>query len=384
MLPEEDDRPQHGRYGLGAWERSEAGDPLEVEQDMRAPRRPQGAGGLDAMDVLAERAMGSGRRIGLVVGCLAGGEQRVVGYGRRRRDAQDPPDGATVFEIGSITKVFTGLLLADLAEQGLVGLEDPLADHLPASVPVPTRGGRQLTLGDLASHAGGLPRDPKGTLGRWLGDRHNPNAGLSVEELYGGLARTRLRRQPGQRVKYSNLGAGLLGQALASAAGQPYEALVRERICVPLGMPDTVVTLTGEQTARLATGHTRRRRPAPPLELPALAGAGALRSTATDLLGFLEANLDPARTPLAAQIERTQRPRLRAAKRVEVGLGWLLAHPPGAAGPVLWHNGGTSGFRSFVAFVRETHTGVVVLSNTARSVDRLGLRLLKALASAAG
>ena len=358
--------------------------PLEVEQDMPAPRRPQGAVGLEAVDFLAERAMGSGRRVGLVVGCLAGGEHRVVGYGRLRREAQDPPDGGTVFEIGSITKVFTGLLLADLAEQGLVGLDDPLASYLPASVRVPTGGGRQITLGDLASHAGGLPRDPKGTLRRWLGDRHNPNAGLSVEELYAGFARIRLRRRPGQRVKYSNLGAGLLGQALARAAGQPYEALVRERICLPLGMPDTVVTLTGEQTARLATGYTRRGRPAPRLVLPALVGAGALRSTATNLLGFLAANLEPARTPLAAQIERTQRPRLRAAKRVEVGLGWLIAHPPGAAGPVLWHNGGTSGFRSLVAFTRETHTAVVVLSNTARSVDRLGLRLLKALASAAG
>jgi CubicO group peptidase (beta-lactamase class C family) len=328
--------------------------------------------------------MGSGRRIGLVVGCLQGGEQRVVGYGRLRRDAPDPPDGGTIFEIGSITKVFTGLLLADLAEQGLVGLDDPLASYLPTSVPVPTVGDRPITLGDLAGHAGGLPRNPAGTLRRWLRDRRNPHAGLSVEELYAGLARTRLRRQPGERVKYSNLGAGLLGQALARAAGQPYETLVRERICGPLGMPDTVVAPTGEQTARLATGYTRRRRPAPPLQLPALVGAGALRSTATDLLGFLAANLDPARTPLAAQIERTQRPRLQAAKRVEVGLGWLIAHPPGAAGPVLWHNGGTSGFRSFIAAARETRTAVVVLSNTARSVDRLGLRLLKALTSAAG
>src|ERR671913_198604 len=285
---------------------------------MRAPRRPQGAGGLDAVDVLAERAMGSGRRIGLVVGCLAGGEQRVVGYGRLRRDAQDPPDGGTVFEIGSITKVFTGLLLADLAEQGLVGLDDPLASYLPASVRVPTGGGRQITLGDLASHAGGPPPGPPG------------------------------------------------------AAGQPYEALVRERICLPLGMPDTVVTLTGEQTARLATGYTRRGRPAPRLVLPALVGAGALRSTATNLLGFLAANLEPARTPLAAQIERTQRPRLRAARRVEVGLGWLIAHPPGAAGPVLWHNGGTSGVCSFVALPPGTPTALVVVRNTPPSLDRPG------------
>ena len=308
----------------------------------------------------------------------------MVGYGRLRRDAQDPPDGGTVFEIGSITKVFTGLLLADLAEQGLVGLDDPLASYLPAGVRVPTVEGRQLTLGDLASHAGGLPRDPKGTLRRWLGDRHNPNAGLSVEELYAGLGRTRLRRRPGERVKYSNLGAGLLGDALARAAGQPYQELVRERICLPLGMRDTDIAPTGEQIARLATGYTRRRRPAPPLEIPALVGAGALRSTAIDMLCLLEANLDPAHSPLAAQIERTQLPRLPAARRVGVGLGWLIAHPPRGAGPLLWHNGGTSGFRSFVGIARKSGTAVVALSNTARSVDRLGLRILKALPSAAG
>jgi serine-type D-Ala-D-Ala carboxypeptidase/endopeptidase len=351
---------------------------------MRAGGRPHEVVGLDAVDELAERAMRSGRRTGLVVGCLAGGEQRVVGFGRVRTDAQDLPNGSTIFEIGSVTKVFTGLLLADLVEQGLVGLDDPLAGHLPAWVRVPGRGGRQVTLGDLASHAGGLPRDPKGTLGRWLRDRRNPYAALSVEELYAGLARTRLRRRPGGRVKYSNLGAGLLGEALARAAGQPYQELVRGRICLPLGMPDTVVTPTGEQTARLATGHTRRGRPAPPFEIPALVGAGALRSTATDMLCFLRANLDPARTPLASQLERTQLPRLRAARRVEVGLGWLMVRLPAAAGPVLWHNGGTSGFRSFAAVARESGTAVVVLSNTARSVDRLGLRLLKALSGAAG
>jgi D-alanyl-D-alanine-carboxypeptidase/D-alanyl-D-alanine-endopeptidase len=121
-----------------------------------------------------------------------------------------------------------------------------------------------------------------------------------------------------------------------------------------------------------------------PFQLPALAGARALHSTVTDMLRFLGANLDPARSLLADQLERTQHPRLRAVKQVEVGLGWLIAHPPGAAGPVLWHNGGTSGFRSFVALARETNSAVVVLSNTARSVDRLGLRLLKALSGSAG
>src|SRR5215207_4896368 len=235
---------------------------------MRAGRRPQDVVGLDAVDLLAEQAMRSGRRMGLVIGWLADGEQRVAGYGRLRIDTQDTPDGGTIFEIGSVTKVFTGLLLADRAEQGIVGLDDPLASYLPSSVRVPTRGEHQITLGDLASHAGGLPRDPKGTLGRWLGDRHNPYAGLSVQELYAGLARTRLRRRPGERVRYSNLGGGLLGQALARAAGQPYEELVRQRICRPLGMADTMITPPASRPPgwppAIPAGAGRCRRPSSP------------------------------------------------------------------------------------------------------------------------
>jgi D-alanyl-D-alanine-carboxypeptidase/D-alanyl-D-alanine-endopeptidase len=339
--------------------------------------------GSDAVDLLAERAMRRGRRVGLVVGSLQGGEQRVVGYGRARRDARDVPDGDTIFEIGSITKVFTGLLLADLASHGVVGLDDPLARYLPAAS-VPTFEGREITLADCAGHASGLRRDPRGMLGRWLRDRRNPYAGLSVDQLYQALARTRLRRRPGERARYSNLGAGLLGQALAGAAGRPYEELVRERICRPLGMDDTQVVPSLAQAARLAVGHTRRGRPVPRFELPALAGAGALRSTAADLLRFLAANLDPAATPLAAPLEHSQRPRHRMGRGMEVGLGWLIARSPEPLGPLLWHNGGTSGFRSFVGALRDRGVAVVVLSNTARSVDRLGLRLLRTLGGTPG
>lgn len=344
----------------------------------------EGAVGADVVAELAARAMRPGRRAGLVIGYVQGGGQRIAGYGRVSVDAQDLPDGRTIFEIGSVTKVFTGLLLADLAEQGIVGLDDPLVSYLPALARVPTFRGHQITLGDLASHAGGLPRDPKGMLRRWLGNRRNPYAGLSVEELYDSLARTKLRRRPGDRARYSNLGAGLLGQALAQAGGQPYEQLLQERICLPLGMPDTLVVSSGEQAARMAVGHTRRGRPVPRFEIPALPGAGALRSTATDMLRFLEANLDPAPTPLAAQIERIQQPRHRMGRGMQVGLGWLIVRSPEPAGPLLWHNGGTNGFRSFVGVARDRGIAVIVLSNTARSVDRLGLRLLKALSSSAG
>jgi CubicO group peptidase (beta-lactamase class C family) len=339
---------------------------------------------MDLIDGMAERAMRSGRRVGLVVGYQASGRQAVAGYGRVGTVGSDPPGPGTLFEMGSITKVFTGLLLADLTEQGVVGLDDPLAQYLPATASVPASGGRAITLADLASHTGGLPRNPKGMLGRWLRERRNPYGGLSLQEVYEGLARTRLRRRPGGRVRYSNLGAGLLGQALERAAEQPYERLVRERICLPLGMRDTLVTPSDEQAARLAVGHTRRGRPVPRFEVSALAGAGALRSTATDMLRFLGATLDPASTPLAAPLERIQRPRHRMGRGMQMGLGWLIVRSPEPAGPLLWHNGGTSGFRSFVGVARDRGIAVVVLSKAARSVDRLGLRLVRLLSTGAG
>ena len=139
-----------------------------------------------------------------------------------------------------------------------------------------------------------------------------------------------------------------------------------------------------EQAARLAVGHTRRGRPVGRFELPALAGAGALRSTAPDMLRFLAANLDPASTPLAAQLVRIQRPRHRLCRGMDVGLGWLIVRPRGPARAMLWHNGGTNGFRSFVGAIRDAGIAVVVLGNTARSVDRLGLRVVRALATGAG
>jgi CubicO group peptidase (beta-lactamase class C family) len=339
---------------------------------------------LDLIDDLAGRAMRSGRRAGLVVGYLAGDEERVAGYGRTGPGNPDTPGAGTIFEIGSITKVFTGLLLADLAAHGVVGLDDPLARYLPASVSVPAFEGREITLGDLSSHAAGLGRNPRGTLRRWLRDRHNPFASLSVDDVHQGLARIGLRRRPGERVRYSNLGAGLLGLALERAAGGPYERLVGERICLPLGMPDTVVVPSAEQAVRMAVGHTSRGRPVPPFEVPALPGAGALRSTAADMLRFLEANLDPASTPLAAPLEHIQQPRHRKGRGMQVGLGWLIARAPEPAGPLLWHNGGTNGFRSFAAAARDRGIAVVVLSNTARMVDPLGLRLVRELSTRVG
>ena len=332
---------------------------------------------------LAERAIRRGH-VGLAVGVIAGDEHVVEGFGRARDDSSEPPSRQTIFEIGSITKVFTGVLLAEMAAEGVVGLDDPLDMHLPVEVSPPSRDG-PITLADLASHRAGLPRDPKGTIAEILRHPLHPYralldayAALTLQDVESSLSRTKARAAA-RRPRYSNVGPGVLGNVLAYRAGLSYEEVVRRRICVPLGLRDTFVEVPEDARPRLAHGHTRRGRPRRPFTAPALVGAGSLRSSADDMLRLLRANLDPPAGRLGAALELAQRPRARMNKRIETGLGWVIAPVRRRPFRMHWHNGGTGGFRSFVAFVAETETAVVVLGNTNRSVDLLGLRTLEAL-----
>jgi serine-type D-Ala-D-Ala carboxypeptidase/endopeptidase len=325
-------------------------------------------------------------RTGLVVGVEAGGE---VGLWHRGR----LPDGPrSIFEIGSITKVFTTTLLADMAREGLVALDDPVERHLPEGVRPPPRG-REITLEDLATHRSGLPGLPKGLLWRALTrGRRDPYAHLDAARLEAAVVATRPHREPGRRFVYSNYGMGLLGYALALRAGTSYERLVRERICEPLGLEDTCIETPASERHRVATAHTRRGRETPPWHLAALAGAGGLRSTVSDLLAFLRLHAGgsesvceagSAESRLAEAARETAR-RRAAWHKVEIGLGWLIV-PPGRRLPggrlrseLLLHEGGTGGFRSFAAVVPATGAAAVVLTNQACPVSGLGLRLMQA------
>ncbi len=324
--------------------------------------------------MLDERAR---KHVGIAVGVRRGGETALVGRGRVADDRPHAPDERTIFEIGSITKVVTATLLADLAREGLVALDDPVQRHLPDGVVIPVRG-RPITLADLATHTSGLPRLPKGLLWRALREGANPYASFTVDDLRAAIPVTKPRREPGRKFRYSNYGAGLLGHVLALRAGTSYEELVARRITRPLGMTDTSIAVPDDKLDRFAEGHSRRGKPVSNWDLPGLAGAGALRSTVTDLLTFLDAHLGTAPPGLAEAVRLTHEP--RASRRaLSVGLGWMILPVEGQPGPAVWHDGGTGGFRSVAGFVAEPGTSVVVLSNSCRPVDRIGLEILKSI-----
>ena len=238
------------------------------------------------------------RSAGIVVGLLEpDGRTRVVAYGDPG-PGQPPLDGNSVFEIGSISKVFTATVLAELVQEGKVNLDDPVQKYLPSSVHVPSRNGRQITLGSLSEQNSGLPRMPSNF---HPANPANPYADYGAQQLYEFLSGYQLTRDPGAQFEYSNLGVGLLGHALSLATGKSYEELERTRVWAPLRMEHTAITLTPWMKAHLALGHDEQGNVVPNWDLDVLAGAGAIRSTANDMLKFADANLHPERGPLAAR-----------------------------------------------------------------------------------
>ena len=274
------------------------------------------------------------------------------------------PDGGpefgedTIFEIGSMTKVFTAILLAQMTLDGTVALDDPVAKYLPDGATMPERGGTQITLANLSRHNSGLPRLPENLSPANMFD---PYADYTEQDLLAFLAGYELPRDIGAEVEYSNLGVGLLGYALARAEGSDYETLVKRRILDPLGMADTAIALNADQQARFAQGYDGFMRPTNAWDLSVLAGAGGMRSTVGDMTTFLEAALDPQSIlaePLALMVDGTD-----GETGTGKALGWALLDTP--TGKIMWHSGGTGGFRSFMAIQPETGRADVVLTNAA-------------------
>jgi CubicO group peptidase (beta-lactamase class C family) len=330
--------------------------------------------------ILVDRIDVQKQSVGIVVGVIEPHEQRVIAYGGLEKGDKRRLDGDSIFEIGSITKVFTALIAAEMAQRGELNLDDPIAKYLPASVKMPKRNGRQITLVDLATHTSGLPRMPANFRPK---DPENPYADYSVDALYSFLSSYELHRDIGVKFEYSNLGFGLLGIGLAQRAGTDYEKLVVIRICDPLGMSSTRISLSESMRKRLAVGHSADLVKASVWDIPTLAGAGALRSSANDLLAFLAGVMGRSDNPRAKAVADAQKLALAMSRPtgepfIDAGLGWTIDTRGG--GEIIWKNGGTGGYRTFIGYSPKTGVGIVALSNAATEdgVDDLGLHLLDA------
>jgi CubicO group peptidase (beta-lactamase class C family) len=351
---------------------------------------------------------------GLVVGVAWRGRHRVYGFAPRAAE-KSIPDGTTIFEIGSITKVFTTSLLATLVAEGRLRFDDPVRDHLPELPRLPP----EITLRRLATHTSGLPPFPldRRLMLAAVKKPGNPLAAYTPADLFAWLAQYSTPPSSDRGVAYSNLGAALLGHACARAAGTSYEEAVEQRICRPLALRDTSVALPPEKLRRLVPPHDWRGGPASSWDLPAFHGAGALRSTADDLLRFLGANLDAERSlpalalshdvqvadptianhPLVWEVARAYGFDLDAAGalagnsrlrpgRFRVALGWMRTLDDDGH-DVHWHNGATGGYRAFAGFAKRERVAAVVLTNRGvtmgdTAVDDIGFGVLRLLSLA--
>jgi CubicO group peptidase (beta-lactamase class C family) len=320
------------------------------------------------MEVVKGRVDKYEKRFGIVVGIINQEGSKILSYGKLSKDGPEV-DGDTVFELCSVTKVFTAILLADMVERGEVGLNDPIDKYLPESVKIPTWNGKKITLLHLATHTSGLPNTPKISSPR----ENKPGyVDYSVDQLYDFLSNYTLTREIGSKYQYSNLGMGLLGHVLSLRAGKPYRALIIERICQPLGMKSSRFKLSTALRSRLAQGHyldgqVPHKHQIPPL----LSGAGGLRSTANDMLKFLAANIGLLKPPLYTAMQKTHAGQKSIkGDELTIGLAWFVIREDDLH--ILLHGGERPGYRSFIGFDLQKKTGVVVLSNSAQIIMDIG------------
>jgi CubicO group peptidase (beta-lactamase class C family) len=327
--------------------------------------------------ILAERVRalgGSPDGIGIVIGIIGPKGRRVIAYGHSSTNDRRAFDGKTVFEIGSVSKVFTALLLTEMARTGEVALTDPVSKYLAVGVKTPQYNGHPITLLDLASHTSGLPFMAD-ELPVWNAPK---TAKPSTAKLYQFLARYQLTRDPGAEWDYSNLGYWLLGEALSSRAGTNYEDLLRKRVITPLKLKSTAVTLAPPLKARMAVGHNAVLKPAPLFSsvsmYDAMPSAGGLSSSVDDLLQLLSVAMGYERPPLAASITAMLSER-RPMGSNQQAVGWVVLGK--GEDQLVMQEGSTWGYSSYVVWDPARRVGAVALSNQLASVGDIALHLLR-------
>jgi CubicO group peptidase (beta-lactamase class C family) len=325
------------------------------------------------VDSAARTYIQKANTVGMCIGVLKDGKVTTYGYGETVKGNGKLPNTDNFFEIGSITKTFTATILAYYVNQGKIKLSDPVTQFLPDSVAAnPALKG--ITLVSLSNHTSGLPSLPD-NFELYSKDPLNPYKSYTKASLYAYLKTCKLKSTPGERYAYSNLAVGLLGTILEKVSGQTFEQMVTTTVCKPLGMLSTAQYLNPLLSPRFVQVYNEEGNPTPAWDFDVLAPCGALRSTMSDLLLYTRANMHSGADKLSKALALTHQ--LTFNKDVKLGLGWHIITIDGVN--YYFHNGGTYGSSSFLAFNTEKNIAVIILSNARESTDKIGIDILKKL-----
>lgn len=311
---------------------------------------------------------------GICVAFIKDGKTTTYSYGEIKKGEKQLPDAdKTFFEIGSISKTFTGILLADEVVGGRMSLDDPINKYLPDSIGKMEFKDVPITLKTLSNHSSGFPRLPM-NLYKKGDDANNPYQNYDIGRMYSYMKTFKPYREVGVNYDYSNFAVGLLGTIVAQQNQLSYEELLLQKICKPLKLRNTKISLDATDKNNFAQGYDEKGKAATAWDLNMLAGAGGIRSTTNDMAKYVEANMTKASRQLQEAINLSQKVTFESGQNI-VGLGWHITKRKGNT--IYQHSGGTGGFRTFVGFDKEHQIGVVVLSNSAEEVAMIGMGLLK-------
>ncbi|MER0440907.1 serine hydrolase [Emticicia sp. W12TSBA100-4] len=311
---------------------------------------------------------------GICVAFIKDGKTTTYSYGEIKKDDKQLPNAdKTFFEIGSISKTFTGILLADEVVKGKMSLDDPINKYLPDSIRKMEFKDVPITLKTLSNHSSGFPRLPM-NLYKKGDDANNPYQNYDAGRMFSYLKTFKPFREVGVNYEYSNFAVGLLGTIVAQQNQVSYEELLLQKICKPLKLKNTKISLDATDKNNFAQGYDEKGKAASTWDLNMLAGAGGIRSTTNDMAKYVEANMNKAPKQLQEAIDLSHKITFENEQNI-VGLGWHITKRKGNT--IYQHSGGTGGFRTFVGFDKERQIGVVVLSNSAEEVAMIGMGLLK-------
>ena len=310
---------------------------------------------------------------GLSIGVIHNGKTEMFFYGSNYKDADVMPGMRTLYEIGSVTKTFTSVLLAHAINEGKVKPEDDIRKYLPGTYPNLQFRKHPIQIKDLANHTSGLPRLPTNLTKQPHYDQKDPYKNYSKEMIYSYLKRVKIDTFPGKINEYSNLGTAVLGIILENVYRKPLEDLIKQYVTHPAKMKDTKFTLSEGERNKMATGYDDAGNETPNWNLGAFIAAGGLKSNMEDMLNYLAANMNETNPDFKLSHQQTYKN-----ATITIGLNWVLTTTKDG-NTLIWHNGGTAGFTSFCGFIKEKKTGVVVLNNSGVIVDNIAMNILKGM-----